>query len=103
MVVCVILIDLRLSSRIDAVAQRVNTAVKMKSLTKDMKGIVHSMESVMKSMDVEKISAVMDKVSEMEIALISTKLFCMHINPPSDCSYFSFACMFPVKCFVFIV
>jgi len=36
---------LRLSSRIDAVAQRVNTAVKMKSLTKDMSGIVQSMDS----------------------------------------------------------
>jgi hypothetical protein len=31
---------LRLSSRIDAVAQRVNTAVKMQTLTKDMSGIV---------------------------------------------------------------
>jgi len=52
---------LRLSSRIDAVSQRVNTAVKMKSLTKDMSGIVQSMDSVMKTMNVEKISAVMDK------------------------------------------
>jgi len=52
---------LRLSSRIDAVSQRVNTAVKMKSLTKDMSGIVSSMDSVMKTMNVEKISAVMDK------------------------------------------
>lgn len=34
---------LRLSSRIDAVAQRVNTAVKMQNLTKDMSGIVKSM------------------------------------------------------------
>ena len=40
--------DLRLSSRIDAVAQRVNTAVKMQSLTKDMSGIVKSMDQVMK-------------------------------------------------------
>ena len=52
---------LRLSSRIDAVAQRVNTAVKMKTLTKDMSGIVASMDSVMRSMNVERISAVMDK------------------------------------------
>ena len=52
---------LRLSSRIDAVAQRVNTAVKMKSLTKDMGGIVAAMDSVMRTMNVEKISAVMDK------------------------------------------
>ncbi len=46
---------LRLSSRIDAVAQRVNTAVKMQTLTKDMSGIVKSMDSVMQTMDVEKI------------------------------------------------
>ena len=52
---------LRLSSRVDAVAQRVNTAVKMKSLTKDMSGIVSAMDSVMRTMNVEKISAVMDK------------------------------------------
>lgn len=52
---------LRLSSRIDAVAARVNTAVKMKTLTKDMSGIVKSMDSVMKTMNVEKINEVMDK------------------------------------------
>jgi len=52
---------LRLASRIDAVAQRVNTAVKMQTLTKDMTGIVKSMESVMKTMNVEKISKVMDQ------------------------------------------
>ncbi len=61
---CMMLIpfaDLRLSSRIDAVSQRVNTAVKMQTLTKDMSGIVKSMEQVMKTMNVEKITAVMDK------------------------------------------
>merc|ERR1719234_1603435 len=52
---------LRLSSRIDAVAARVNTAVKMNQLTKTMGGIVKSMDSVMKTMDIEKISAVMDQ------------------------------------------
>jgi charged multivesicular body protein 1 len=52
---------LRLSSRIDAVSQRVNTAVKMKTLTKDMSGIVNNMQDVMKSMNIEKITAVMDK------------------------------------------
>lgn len=36
---------LRLSSRIDAVAQRVNTAVKMQNLTKDMSGIVKRYEA----------------------------------------------------------
>lgn len=58
---CLRLSDLRLSSRIDAVAQRVNTAVKMNSLTKDMSGIVKSMDAVMKTMNVEKITSVMDK------------------------------------------
>ncbi len=52
---------LRLSSRIEAVAQRVDTAIKMNMMTKTMQGIVGSMDSVMQSMDVEKITAVMDK------------------------------------------
>lgn len=52
---------LRLSSRIEAVAQRVETAIKMNMMTKTMQGIVSSMDSVMQSMDVEKITAVMDK------------------------------------------
>lgn len=47
---------MRLASRIDAVAARVNTAVKMKTLTKDMSGIVGSMDAAMKSMNVEKVS-----------------------------------------------
>jgi charged multivesicular body protein 1 len=55
---------MKLSSRIDAVAARVNTAVQMGKLTKDMSKIVGSMDSVMKSMDVEKISAVMDKFEQ---------------------------------------
>lgn len=46
---------LKLSSRIDAVAARVNTAVQMGKLTKQMGKIVGSMSSVMKSMDVEKV------------------------------------------------
>eukprot|EP00483_Globobulimina_turgida_P000240 UN00240 len=55
---------LKLSSRIDAVAARVNTAVQMGRLTKQMGKIVGSMDSVMKSMDVEKISSVMDKFEQ---------------------------------------
>lgn len=62
--VIVFCLDLRLSSRIDAVAQRVNTAVKMQSLTKDMSGIVKSMDQVMKTMNVEKINEVMDKFEQ---------------------------------------
>jgi len=45
---------LKLSSRIDAVAARVNTAIQMGKLTKDMSKIVGSMDAVMKTMDVEK-------------------------------------------------
>eukprot|EP00456_Euglypha_rotunda_P055557 TRINITY_DN4525_c0_g1_i2.p1 TRINITY_DN4525_c0_g1~~TRINITY_DN4525_c0_g1_i2.p1 ORF type:complete len:240 (-),score=57.47 TRINITY_DN4525_c0_g1_i2:95-733(-) len=52
---------LRLSSRIDAVSQRVQTAISMKSLTTSMSGTVKSMDSVMKTMNVEKISKVMEK------------------------------------------
>jgi len=45
---------LKLSSRIDAVAARVNTAVQMGKLTNSMSKIVGSMDSIMKTMDVEK-------------------------------------------------
>jgi len=55
---------LKLSSRIDAVAARVNTAVQMGKLTKDMSKIVGSMDSIMQTMDVQKISAVMDKFEQ---------------------------------------
>ena len=65
---------LRLSSRIEAVAQRVQTAVKMKSLTGDMSSIVNSMNSAMKSMNVEKISKVMDQFeSQFENLDLSTQ------------------------------
>jgi len=52
---------LRLSNRIDAVAQRVNTALKLNMLTKSMSGVVKGMDSALQSMNVEKISQVMDK------------------------------------------
>ncbi|CAF9923874.1 MAG: Vacuolar-sorting protein SNF7 [Heterodermia speciosa] len=52
---------LRLGSRIDAVASRVQTAVTMRQVTGSMAGVVKGMEGAMRSMDLEKISAVMDK------------------------------------------
>jgi len=52
---------LRLSSRVDAVAQRVQTAVTMKQVTGSMSSVVKSMDSALKSMDLEKVSAMMDK------------------------------------------
>ena len=51
----------RMSSRIDAVASRVQTAITMKQVTKSMAGVVVGMESALKSMNLEKISHVMDQ------------------------------------------
>eukprot|EP01123_Difflugia_compressa_P013888 TRINITY_DN6745_c0_g1_i1.p1 TRINITY_DN6745_c0_g1~~TRINITY_DN6745_c0_g1_i1.p1 ORF type:complete len:197 (+),score=39.16 TRINITY_DN6745_c0_g1_i1:16-606(+) len=52
---------LRLSSRVDAVASRVETAYKMKQVTRSMANIVKAMERSMKEMNLEQITEVMDK------------------------------------------
>ncbi|KAG0379941.1 MAG: Snf7 family [Linnemannia gamsii] len=52
---------LRLSSRIDAVASRVQTAVTMRNVTMSMASVVKGMDKAMESMNLEKISMVMDK------------------------------------------
>ncbi|TFK43680.1 vacuolar assembly protein DID2 [Crucibulum laeve] len=52
---------LRLSSRLDAVASRVETAVTMRQITGNMTSVVRGMDSAMQSMNLEKISTVMDK------------------------------------------
>ncbi|KYQ93350.1 SNF7 family protein [Tieghemostelium lacteum] len=52
---------LRLASRVDAVASRVETAIRMKSVTGSMASIVKSMEKSMRDMDLEKITHVMDQ------------------------------------------
>lgn len=44
-----------MSSRIDAVSQRVQTAVTTKRVTQSMAGVVTSMESAMKSMNLEQV------------------------------------------------
>lgn len=46
---------MRMSSRIDAVAQRVQTAVTMKQLTGSMAGVVKSMDAALKQMNLEKV------------------------------------------------
>eukprot|EP01102_Stenamoeba_stenopodia_P003005 TRINITY_DN1293_c0_g1_i4.p1 TRINITY_DN1293_c0_g1~~TRINITY_DN1293_c0_g1_i4.p1 ORF type:complete len:193 (-),score=64.95 TRINITY_DN1293_c0_g1_i4:59-637(-) len=51
---------LRLASRIDAVASRVETAVRMKTVTRSMTGIVKGMDKAMAEMDMVKITQVMD-------------------------------------------
>ncbi|KAF9584587.1 Vacuolar-sorting protein SNF7 [Lunasporangiospora selenospora] len=55
---------LRLSSRIDAVASRVQTAVTMRNVTMSMASVVKGMDKAMESMNLEKISLVMDKFEE---------------------------------------
>ncbi|KAG8949275.1 Vacuolar-sorting protein SNF7 [Tulasnella sp. 424] len=52
---------LRLSSRLDAVASRVETAVTMRQITGNMASVVKGMDKAMESMNLERISAVMDK------------------------------------------
>jgi len=52
---------LRLGSRIDAVAARVESAVRMKQVTRTMSGIVVGLDQAMKSMDMTKITQVMDQ------------------------------------------
>ncbi|KAI0700742.1 Snf7 family [Cytidiella melzeri] len=52
---------LRLSSRIDAVASRVETAVTMRQMTGNMASVVKGMDKAMDSMNLERISLVMDK------------------------------------------
>lgn len=51
---------LRMSSRVDAVASRVQTAVTTKKVTQSMAGVVKAMDAAMKSMNLEKISSLMD-------------------------------------------
>ncbi|XP_042901688.1 charged multivesicular body protein 1b [Parasteatoda tepidariorum] len=52
---------LRMASRVDGVASRVQTAVTTKKVTTSMAGVVKSMDAAMKSMNLEKISNLMDR------------------------------------------
>merc|ERR1711862_594172 len=52
---------LKMSSRIDAVGSRVETAVRMGEITKGMQRVVKGMDAGLASMDVEKLSKTMDK------------------------------------------
>ncbi len=45
----------RMASRVDAVSQRVQSAVATKKVTQSMAGVVNSMESAMKSMNLEQV------------------------------------------------
>lgn len=52
---------LRMSSRIDAVSSRLETAVRMNDVTSAMKGVVKGMDKGLAAMDVNQISKIMDK------------------------------------------
>ncbi|CAO1639378.1 unnamed protein product [Sympodiomycopsis kandeliae] len=52
---------LRLSSRIDAVASRVETALTMRQVSGSMASVVKGMDKAMQSMNLEQISSIMDK------------------------------------------
>lgn len=52
---------LRMSSRVDAVASKVQTAVTMKAVTKNMGQVTKALDKALNSMDLQKVSAVMDK------------------------------------------
>lgn len=52
---------LRMSSKVDAVASRVQSAVTMKGVAKNMGSVVKSLDKAINSMELQKISAVMDK------------------------------------------
>lgn len=52
---------LRLASRIDAVASRVQTAVTMRSVTGNMAQVIRGMDKALQTMNLEKISLVMEK------------------------------------------
>eukprot|EP00339_Tiarina_fusa_P019356 CAMPEP_0117043404 /NCGR_PEP_ID=MMETSP0472-20121206/30173_1 /TAXON_ID=693140 ORGANISM="Tiarina fusus, Strain LIS" /NCGR_SAMPLE_ID=MMETSP0472 /ASSEMBLY_ACC=CAM_ASM_000603 /LENGTH=202 /DNA_ID=CAMNT_0004754917 /DNA_START=149 /DNA_END=757 /DNA_ORIENTATION=- len=55
---------LRMASRIDACASRIETAVRMGQVTDGMKGVVKGMDKGIASMDVDKISKLMDKFEQ---------------------------------------
>ena len=55
---------LRMGSRIDAVASRLQTAIQMKRVTKTMAGVTRGMDKTLESMNLEEISAVMDKFEQ---------------------------------------
>lgn len=55
---------LRMASRIDACASRIETAVRMNQVTDGMKGVVNGMSKGLQSMKIEQISTLMDKFEQ---------------------------------------
>lgn len=52
---------LRMQARMDAVCNRLESAMAMGQLTKSMGGVVHGMDAALKSMNVDRIAKTMDK------------------------------------------
>lgn len=52
---------LRMSSKVDATASRVQTAVTMKGVSQNMSGVVKALDKAINSMELQKISQVMDQ------------------------------------------
>ncbi|XP_036998658.2 charged multivesicular body protein 1a [Artibeus jamaicensis] len=55
---------LRMASRVDAVASKVQTAVTMKGVTKNMAQVTKALDRALSSMDLQKVSAVMDRFEQ---------------------------------------
>lgn len=55
---------LKMSSRIDACASRIETAIRMGQVTDSMTGVVKGMDKGLQSMNIEQISQVMDRFEQ---------------------------------------
>jgi len=55
---------LRMASKIDAVSSKVQTAITMKSVTKNMDSVVKALGKAINSMDLQKVSAVMEQFEQ---------------------------------------
>lgn len=65
---------LRLSARLDAVAQKVRSAISQQQMSDNMKNVVSNLSGVLESMDVEKISNTMEQFeSQFETLDVRTK------------------------------
>lgn len=55
---------LRMSSKVDAVSSKVQSAVTMKGVTKNMASVVKALDKALNSMDLQKVSQVMEKFEQ---------------------------------------
>lgn len=55
---------LRMSSKIDAVSSKVQSAITMKGVTKNMGSVVKALDKAINSMDLQKVSAVMEQFEQ---------------------------------------